>query len=53
MAQFDILQSNFLPFWGELWFSTAGPQVGIPLILAEFPERKNCGCFFKKHNRHE
>ena len=23
------------------------------MILAELPERKNCGCFFKKHNRHE
>ena len=34
------------PFFGELWFSTAGPVVGIPMILAEFPERTNCGCFF-------
>ena len=36
-----------------IWFLTAGPVVGIPLILAEFPERKNCGCIFEKHNRHE
>ena len=32
---------------------TAGPVVGIPMILTELPERKNCGSFFKKHNRHE
>ena len=32
---------------------TAGPVVRKPTILAELPERKNCGSFFKKHNRHE
>ena len=35
-----------------MWFLTAGPVVGIPLIVAELPERKNCGSFFKKHYRH-
>ena len=43
----------YLPFFGEMWFLTAGPVVGIPMILAEFPERKTCGSFFKKHNCHE
>ena len=42
-----------LAIFGEMWFLTAGPVVSIPMILAEFPERKNCGNFFKKHNRHE
>ena len=50
---FDILQSIFSPFFGEMWFVTAVPVVGIPMILAELPERKNCGCFFKKHHCHE
>ena len=50
---FNLLQSIFLLFFGELWFSTAGPMVSIPMIFAEFPERKNCVCLFKKHHRHE
>ena len=32
---FDILQSILLPFFGEMWFLTAGPVVGIPMILTE------------------
>ena len=37
-TQFDILQSFFLFFFfGELWFSTAGPMVDLPMILTEFP----------------
>ena len=39
--------------YNELWFLTAGPVVCIPMILTEFPERKNCGSFFEKQNRHE
>ena len=31
----------------------AGPVVSIPMILAELPERENCGSFFKKHHRHD
>ena len=42
-----------LAIFGEMWFLTAGPVVGISMILAEFPERKNCRCTFKKHHRHE
>ena len=34
----------------EMWFLTAGPAVGIPMILTEFPQGQNCGSFFKKHN---
>ena len=49
---FDILQYP-LAFFGEMWFLTAGPVVSIPMILAELPEKKNCGSWFKKHNRHE
>ena len=33
-----------------MWFLTAGPVVCIPMILTEFPQGKNCGSFFKKHN---
>ena len=50
---FDILQSILLPFLVRCGFLTAGPVVSIPMILAVLPERKNCGCFFKKHHRHE
>ena len=35
-----------------MWFLTADPVVCIPMVLTELPERKNCGSFFKKHNRH-
>ena len=44
---------NYLAIFGEVWFLTAGPAVSIPMILAELPERKNCGSFFKKHICHE
>ena len=44
---------NSLALFGEMWFLTAGPVVGIPMILAEIPERKKCGSFFKKHHRNE
>ena len=44
---------NSLAFFGEMWFLTAGPMVHLPIILTELPERKNCGSFFKKQNRHE
>ena len=37
----------------EMWFLTAGPVVSIPMILAWLSERKDCGCFFKKHKCHE
>ena len=50
---FATLQSILLPFWVRCGFLTAGPVVGIPLILAELPERKDCGSLFKKHNLHE
>ena len=33
-----------------MWFLTADPVVCIPMILTEFPQGKNCGSFFKKHN---
>ena len=52
-TQFDILQSMFLPFFGEMCFLTAGPVGRVPVILAELPEQKNRVCFFKKHHRHE
>ena len=39
-------QFSYLFVLGEKWFLTAGPMVGIPMILAEFPERKNCESFF-------
>ena len=38
---------------GEKCFLTTGLVEGILMIFAELPEGKNCGCFFKKHNRHE
>ena len=43
-TQLDILQSILLPFSDLMWFLTDGPVACIPMILAEFPERKNCGC---------
>ena len=39
--------------FGEMWFLTTGPVVGVPMILAELPQLENCGCFFKKHHCHE
>ena len=44
---------NSLAIFVEMWFLTAGPVVGIPMIPAELPEWKNCGSVFKKHNCHE
>ena len=41
---------NSLAIADEMWFLTAGPVVCIPMILTEFPQGKNCGSFFKKHN---
>ena len=29
---------DFLAIFGEMWFLTAGPMVGLPMIIAEFPE---------------
>ena len=37
----------------EMWFLTTGPVVSIPMIFAELPEWKNCGCIFKNHHCHE
>ena len=37
-TQFHILQSILLPFFGEIWFLTAGPVVSIPMTIAELPE---------------
>ena len=34
-------------FFGEMWFLTTGPLVSIPIIFAELPEWKNCGCFLR------
>ncbi len=51
-AQLDMLQSILFSLFGDMWFLTADPVVGIPMILAELPERKNCGSFFKKHDCH-
>ena len=39
--------NSSLALFGEMWFLTAGPVVGVPMILAELPERKNFGCFFR------
>ena len=39
--------------FGAMWFLTIGPVDGIPMIFAELPKWKNCGCFFKKHHCHE
>ena len=36
---------NLLVIFDEMWFLTAGPVVSIHMILAELPERKNCGVF--------
>ena len=44
---------NSLAFFGEMWFLTAGPVVGTPMILAELPESENCRCIFEKHYCHE
>ena len=33
-----------------MWILTAFPVIRVPMILTEFPQRKNCGSFFKKHN---
>ena len=44
---------NSLTLCGEMWLLTAGPVIRLPMILAELPESKNCGSFFKKHNCHE
>ena len=35
---FLYIAINSLAFFGVLWFSTAGPLVGCPMILAELPE---------------
>ena len=43
MAHSLIYFNQFSCFFGEMWFLTAGPVVGIPMILAELPKRKNCG----------
>ena len=47
-TKFEKLQSILLSFLVRCGFLTAGPVVGIPMILSELPERKNCGSFFKK-----
>ena len=52
-TKFDILQSILFVLFGELWFLTTGPVAGMPMILAELPEKKNCWTFFKKQNYHE
>ena len=41
---------NSLALFGEMWFLTACPLEGIPVILAELPERKNFGSSFKKQS---
>ena len=51
---FDILQSILLPFLVRcVVFDRWSRGEGIPMILTEFPERKNCGSFVKKHNCQE
>ena len=50
---FDVVPSIILPFLVRCGLLAAGPVVSIPMILTELPERKNCGSFFKKQNRHE
>ena len=40
-TQFNFVAINSFAIFGETWFLTAGPVVGIPMILAELPERKN------------
>ena len=47
------IANNSFAIFGEMWFLTTGPVLGIPMILAELPETKNCGSFFKKQNCHE
>ena len=37
-TSFDILQSILLPFLVRCVFLTAGPVVGLPMILTELPE---------------
>ena len=44
----DILQSILLPFFGEMWFLTAGPVVGIPMTFAEFPRVKELREFLQE-----
>ena len=34
--------------FGEMWFLTTGPVVGIPMIFAELPKWKSCGCFLQE-----
>ena len=43
MAHSLMCSINFLALFGEMCFSTAGPMVGFPMILAELAEIKNCG----------
>ena len=50
---FEILQSILLPFLMRCGFLTTDPVVCFPMIFAELPKWKHCGCFFKKHYRHE
>ena len=40
---------NSLAISDEMWFLTADPVVGMPMILTEVPQGKNFGSFFKKH----
>ena len=47
---FGYIAINALAIFGEMWFLNAGPVVGIPMVLTEFPQGKHSGSFFKKHN---
>ena len=47
-TQFDTLQSMCLASFGELWFSTAGPMVGIPMILADVSREKELRVFLQE-----
>ena len=45
--------TNLPAIFDEVWFLTTGPVAGMPMILAEFSELKNCQCVFEKHYCHE
>ena len=53
MVRNSLYCNNSLAISDEMWFLTADPVVGKPMIFAELPKWKICGCFFKKHHWHE
>ena len=38
-TKFSVLHKNSFPFFGQQWFLTAGPLVGISIFFAELSKR--------------